>query len=109
MKHVRDDADAGCLDEVLLTPWSARAADERCDSAGRARGNALGISVAAIPASHRDARMLSQPLSHGLGRARWQQVDDPMGLQSDANRARTLASAPGPLIDADGMKVGGPW
>ena len=27
MKHVRDDADAGCLDEVLRTPWSARAAD----------------------------------------------------------------------------------
>jgi hypothetical protein len=97
----------GFKDVAQIGP--ARKTVDHLHRAGRALGNALGLEVAALPAYHRAARMLRHPLSHGLGRALWPQVDDPMGRQIDDNRALTMAAAPGPRLDADGMQVGWPW
>jgi hypothetical protein len=77
--------------------------------AGCPLSNAIGVQVATVPTHHFDAWVLGQPLDHGLGRAIWQQVDDTVGLQIDDNRAIAMAPAPGPLIDADGMKFGWLW
>jgi hypothetical protein len=88
-----------CLDG--LTEVSEKMpAIEDVDGVGCTPAHAVGIDVGAVTGDHFDAGVISQPRRDGVGLSVRQEVDDPIALQIDQDRAVAATAPPRPLIDA---------
>ena len=66
---------------------------------GRALPRAFRIGFRAVPHDSRHARTLPQPSRQTLGRAIGEQIDWPMGLQIDQQRAIAMPPSKGEVVD----------
>ena len=71
------------------------------DGIRSAGSDAVGIAAGAITGNDLSAGMILQPGRDRVTLAVGQQVDRPVALQIDDDRAVALAPPPGPVIDAD--------
>jgi len=71
------------------------------DRLGRALPGPVRIGPGPVAADEFDARMRAEPRCQGRRFAIGQEVDHPVALEIDQQRAVALAPAPGPIIDPE--------
>ncbi len=71
------------------------------DGIGRTAATAIGVARAPVAGDHLNTRAGAQPSCEAVGLSIGQQVDDAVAFQVNEDRAVTLATLPGSVVDPE--------